>query len=95
MGTKTTTRGHKSKHSHCGREFNKDRASNKYDNNTRNIDIIEHTGTPLLVGCLLGEQCSSQTLHLPQYFSVKLQLHQGSTHRHEHDWPLRAPDMEE
>lgn len=28
MGTETTTRGHKSKHSPCGKEFNKDRASN-------------------------------------------------------------------
>lgn len=55
-------------------------------------DAYENT---LLVGCLLCEQCSGQTPRLPPGFFAKLQLHQGSTHRREHDWPLRVPDMGE
>lgn len=47
----------------------------------------------LLVGCLLGEWCSGQTRRLLPDFSLKLQQHLGSTHRREHDWLPRVPDM--
>lgn len=66
-------------------------AVSKYD---RHISRVAYENR-LLVGCLLGERCSGQTPRLPQGFSVKLQLQQGSTHRRGHDWPSSEPDMGE
>lgn len=47
------------------------------------------------VGCLLGERCNGQKYRLMTSSCLKPQLHQDSTRKREHDWLVRAPDMEE
>lgn len=49
----------------------------------------------VLVGCLLGERCNGQKHRLMTSSFSKPQRHQDSTHKREHDWLVRAPDMEE